>query len=176
MKKIFISILSILFLQSLAMAKDTLQFDFPNEGWHKVSSPDGIESKKCYVPYNQSSDNYTEMLIFSERVLKNQGLSPMVMLHKQLGKDRNNYPDIVPEYIVRDFDNAMVTWCSKMKNTCAVERAFQGKEGIIFAIYQNKAPHYSQNMFGQWSNILSKVKVYDPEVDGASAKNLIELD
>lgn len=176
MKKIFISLLSIILLQGFVLAKDTIQFDFPNSGWHKVASPDGVESKKCFVPYNQSAENYTEMLIFSERVIKNQGLSPMIMLHKQLGKDRNNYPDIAPEYIVQDFDNAMVTWCSQLKNTCAIERAFQGKEGIVFAIYMNKAPHYSQNMFGQWSNILSKVEIYNPQKGEVAAKSIIELE
>lgn len=176
MKKILISLLSIILIQGFAFAKDTLKFEFPNDGWHKVMSPDGIESKKCYVPYNQNAENYTEMLIFSERVIKNQGLSPMVMLHKQLGKDRNNYPDIIPEYIVKDIDNAMVTWCSQLKNTCVVERAFQGNEGVVFAIYKNRAPHYSQNMFGQWSNILSKVEIYNPQDTKTDSKNIIELE
>jgi len=176
MKKILLSVLTLFLINSICLAKDTLQFDFPNEGWHKVASPDGVESKKCYVPYNQTADNYTEMLIFSEKILKNKGLSPMVMLHKQLGKDRNNFIDIVPEYIVRDFDNSMVTWCSQLKNTCAVSRAFQGNQGVVFATYINKAPHYSQNMFGQWSNILSKVKVYAPVAGEKLPNNLIELD
>lgn len=176
MKKILVLILCLFCVQLVSLAKDTLQFSFPNEGWHKVASPDGVESKKCFVPYNQTSNDYTEMLIFSERILKNKGLSPMVMLHRQLGKDRNNYPDIVPEYIVRDFDNAMVTWCSELRNTCAVSRAFQGAEGVIIATYVNKAPHYSQNMFGQWSNILSQVKVYSPQQGSVKPSNLIELD
>lgn len=172
MKKIFMFLLSVILLQNMCFAKDVIQFDFPNDGWHKVVSPDGIESKKCYVPANQSSENYTEMLIFYEKTLKNKGISPMVMLHKQLGKDRNNYIDIEPEYIVRNIDNAMVTWCSQYKNTCAVERAFNGNNGIIFATYINKMPHYSQNMFGQWSNILNNVQLYNNE---KTSKSIIEL-
>ena len=87
MKKLFITLLSLFLIQNLSFAKDVVQFDFPNEGWHKVASPDGVASKKCYVPYNQTTENHTEMLVFYERVLKNQGISPMVILHKQLGKD-----------------------------------------------------------------------------------------
>ena len=176
MKKIFLSVAVIILIQGICFAKDMIQFDFPNDGWHKVSSPDGVESKKCYIPYSQTADNYTEMLIFFEKTLKTTGLTPMVMLHKQLGKDKNNYADIIPEYIVQDIDNSMVTWCSELKNTCAITRAFQGSEGVIFATYLNKAPHYSQNMFGQWSNILSRVKVYTPSAEQNSPSNIIELD
>ena len=68
----------------------------------------------------------------------------------------------------------MVTWCSKLKNTCAVERAFQGKDGVVVAVYLNKAPHYSQNMFGQWSNILKNVKIYDGTTP-ARQGSIIEL-
>ena len=59
------------------------------------------------------------------------------------------------------------------KNTCAVQRAFQGNEGIIIVTYQNRMPHYSQNMFGQWSNILSHVRLFNEAKD--SGKNKIEL-
>ena len=69
----------------------------------------------------------------------------------------------------QDFDDAMITWCSRIKNTCAVERAFKGNEGVVLAIYMNKMPHYSNNMFGQWSNILSNIKVFD----GVSPKGSI---
>ena len=173
MRKIFIVLLGVLLLQINAFAKDKLQFDFPNDGWHSVASPDGVQSKKCFVPYNQTADNYTEMLIFAEKVLKNKDISAMAVLQRQLGKDRNNFIDISPQYISKDFDDAMVTWCSKFKNTCVVERAFKGNQGVIIAIYINKAPHYSQNMFGQWSNILEKVKVYDGIF---RSPNVIELD
>ena len=71
---------------------------------------------------------------------------------------------------VSDFDNAMVTWCSKMNNMCVIQRAFQGNEGIIIVTYTNKMPHYSQNMFGQWSNILSHVKLYNPITDTDKTK------
>lgn len=163
-------------LQNICFAKDMVQFDFPNEGWHKVASPDGVETKKCYVPYNQSSENYTEMLIFYERVLQNKGISPMVILHRQLGKDRTNYIDIEPSYIKHDFNDAMVTWCSSLKNTCIVERAFQGNDGVIVVQYINKMPHYSQNIFSQWSNILSNVKLYTPaSADSRIPDNVIEL-
>ncbi len=173
MKKLAILLTGLLLLNCSAFAKDTLQFDFPNAGWHKVMSPDGVASKKCYVPYSQSSESFTEMIIFSERVLKHADISALSYIQKQIGKDRNNYKDIIPEYMVQDMDNAMVTWCSQLHNTCAVERVFKGNQGIVTAIYLNKAPHYSQNMFGQWSNILSNVKVYNGE---APADNLIELD
>lgn len=175
MKKLFLSILSILIIQNVCTAKDILQFDFPNEGWHKVESLDGRVSKKCYVPHGQTAENHTEMLIFSERILKTQGLTALTLLHKQLGKDKNNYLDIKPEYVYSDADNAMVVWCSSLRNTCAVSRAFQAKEGVVFASYINKAPHYSQNMFGQWSNILSMVKVYEPQQGQVQATNLIDL-
>jgi hypothetical protein len=52
----------------------------------------------------------------------------------------------------------------------------QGDNGVIIVQYLNKAPHYSQNMFGQWSNILSTVELYKPaEKDITSPKRLIEL-
>lgn len=176
MRRILTLFLCLFFMQNLSFANDAVQFAFPNDGWHKVASPDGVESKKCYVPYNQNAENYTEMLTFYERVLKNKGISPMVILHKQLGKDRNNYIDIEPEYISQNYDDAMVTWCSKMKNTCTVTRAFQGESGVIVVRYLNKAPHYSQNMFGQWSNILSSVELFKPaQNDVTSTKRIIEL-
>ena len=73
------------------MAKDILQFDFPTSGWHKVESKDGVQSKKCYVPQNQSADNFTEMMIFTEKTVKTAGITPLTLLQKQLGKDKNNY-------------------------------------------------------------------------------------
>ena len=157
-----------------SQAKDILQFDFPNGGWHKVESPDGVKSKKCYVPVNQTASDYREMLIFSERIIKHEGINAMVMLQKQLGKDFNNYRDIAPQYILKNENNAMVTWCSSLKNVCSVERIFKGNEGIVSAIYINKMPHYSQNMFGQWPNILAKVEVWNKQ--DKTANNLIELD
>ncbi len=175
-KKTFLCLMSFILIQSYCLAKDKLQFDFPNDGWHKVVSPDGVESKKCYVPYNQTSENYTEMLILNERILQNQGLTSMVIMQKQLGKDKNNYKDITPEYISQDINNTMTTWCSQTKNVCTVQRAFQGTEGIILAIYINKAPHYSQNLFGQWPNILSNIKVYSPADGENTPDNIIELD
>ena len=173
MKKLIIALLSIFLMQNITLAKEIVEFNFPNAGWHQVQSPTGVLSQKCFVPVNQTSDSYTEMLVFNKKVLKNKGITPMVILHKQLGKDRLNYKDIEPSYIINDFDNAMVTWCSKMNNMCVVQRAFQGNEGVIIVTYRNKMPHYSQNMFGQWSNILSQVKLYNPNED--SGKNKIEL-
>ena len=175
MKKLFLSILSLFMLQNFCFAKDIIQFDFPNEGWHKVESPDKRTTKKCYVPAGQTAENYTEMIVFSERVLKTQGLTALTLLHKQLGKDKNNYLDIAPEYVYADADNAMFIWCSQLRNTCAVNRAFKGKEGVIFATYLNRAPHYSQNMFGQWSNILSTVKLHNPTQINKSKVNTIQL-
>ena len=49
MKKLLL-ILSILFIANTVMAKEYVEFNFPNDGWHKVSSPDGVETKKCFVP------------------------------------------------------------------------------------------------------------------------------
>lgn len=162
MKKL-LSVLFAFLIAGTCFANDTLTFNFPNEGWHKVESPDGITTKKCYVPYNQTSENYREMLIFMQRKTKNTGISPMVILQKKLGKDRLNYFDIEPAYIKQDFDDAMVTWCSKSNNVCSLQRAFQGNEGVILVSYINKMPHYSQNIFGQWSNILGSIKLYDGE-------------
>ena len=160
-KKYVLLFSCLLFVHNYCFAKDIIQFDFPNNGWHKVQSPDKVESKKCYVPFGQESENFTEMLIFFERILQNQDIGAMTILQKQLGKDKNNFPDIVPQYIKQDMNDAMAAWCSKQKNTCTIERAFQGKEGVILAIYINKMPHYSQNMFGQWSNILNAIELYD---------------
>ena len=175
MKKLLLIILSLFLIQNLVFAKDVLQFKFPNEGWHKVDSPDKVQSKKCYVPYNQSSENYTEMFIFSERVLQNKALSPMAILQKQLGKDKNNYLDVMPRYIKQDIDDAMVYWCSESKTTCAIERAFQGKEGVILVIYKNKMPHYSQNLLTNQVNIVGSVKTYSPNSSQNTSDNLIEL-
>ena len=175
MKKIFLLVLCFTFMQGICFAKDIIQFDFPNEGWHKVISPDNVESKKCYVPYNQTNDNYTEMLIFYERILKNPGISPIVILNKQLGKDKNNYKDIAPQYIKQDMDDAIATWCSKLYSTCSISRAFQGNQGIVLVTYINKMPHYSQNIFTNWVNILGSVKLYTPDNSQEKPLNLIEL-
>ena len=175
MKKIASILFCLLVFQGISFAKDVLKFDFPNSGWHKVESPDGVQSKKCFVPTGQSADDYKEMLIFTERKIKNEGINAMVILQKQLGKDRNNYRDIIPEFIVQEENDTMVTWCSRLKNTCSVERVFKGKDGIITAIYINKAPHYSQNMFGQWSNILATIRIAD-KTQVQNTNNLIELD
>ncbi len=175
MKKLLL-ILSILFIANTVMAKEYVEFNFPNDGWHKVSSPDGVETKKCFVPNNQTAENYTEMLIFYERILKNTDITPITILHRQLGKDRTNYPDIIPEYIRTNSMDSMVTWCSQMKNTCSVERALKSSNGVILILYVNKMPHYSQNMFGQWSNIINTVKLYTPqESETVLPKNIIEL-
>ena len=116
------------------------------------------------------------MLVFYQRVLKNKGISPMVILHKQLGKDKNNYPDIIPEYVNSNHEDSMVVWCSKQRNTCAITRAFQGENGVIVVQYINKAPHYSQNIFGQWSNILSSIELFNPaQNDVVPKKRIIEL-
>ena len=61
-KNFFLTVLSLLLIQNFCFAKDTIQFNFPNEGWHKIESPDGIAGKKCYIPYNQTPENYTEVL------------------------------------------------------------------------------------------------------------------
>ena len=175
MKKLSLIFFIFLLFQNICFAKDILKFEFPNAGWHKIDSPDGVKSKKCFVPVNQTAQNYNEMVILSERIIKNEGINAMIMLQRQLGKDRNNYRDIVPQFIVQNENNTMVTWCSRLKNTCVVERAFKGNEGIVIAIYMNKMPHYSQNMFGQWSNILGSIEIYD-KTSGNDANNLIELD
>ncbi len=174
MKKFILIVLFLLMFQNITIAKDSIEFVFPNEGWHKVDSPDGVISKKCFVPHNQTASNYVEMVIFTERILKNKDISPITILQRQLGKDRLNYSDIEPEYIKRDFDDAMITWCSKIHNTCAVKRAFQGKDGVIVASYINKMPHYSQNIFGQWSNILGSIKINKIENE-TSNKGIINL-
>ena len=175
MKKILTILISFVLIEQISIAKDILLFDFPNEGWHRVESPDGIKTKKCYIPVNQTTENYNEMLVFSEKIIKNEGINAMVLMHKQLGKDHNNYPDILPQYIVKDENNAMAAWCSKLKNICEVKRTFQGKEGIIFVDYINKMPHYSQNILGQWSNILGRIEIYD-KLSEKETKNKIELD
>lgn len=176
MKKVFLLFLCLILIQNLSFAKDVIQFDFPNAGWHNVASPDNVTSKKCFVPQNQTAEKYTEMLVFYQRVLKNKGISPMIILHKQLGKDKNNYPDIIPEYVNSNHEDSMVVWCSKQRNTCAITRAFQGENGVIVVQYINKAPHYSQNMFGQWSNILSSIELFKPaENDVIPKKRIIEL-
>ena len=79
MKKIIIALISVFLMQNITLASEVIQFDFPNAGWHQVQSPDGVASKKCFVPVNQTSDNYTEMLIFNKRILKNKGITPIAM-------------------------------------------------------------------------------------------------
>ena len=175
MKNLLLSLLSLLVLQNICFARDIIEFNFTNDGWHQVSSPDGVETKKCFVPHNQTSENYTEMLVFYERVLQNKDIAAMSIMHKQLGKDRTNFVDIEPEYIKQDFDDAMLTWCSKLKGTCVVQRAFHGNDGVIIVSYINKMPHYSQNMFGQWSNILSTIKLYNPQKPDGLKANTIQL-
>jgi len=175
MKKILFLVLAFLTAQNISSANDILQFDFPNAGWHKVASPDGVESKKCYVPVNQTSENYTEMLTFIQKASKNKELPPMVIMQKQLGKDKNNYTDIAPHFINNDMENPMALWCSQYRNTCVIQRAFKGNDGVVLAIYTNKSPHYSQNIFGQWSNILSQISVYTPSNSAVKPSNLIEL-
>lgn len=175
MKKIIILLISIFMMQGLCYAKDILQFDFPSPGWHRVESPDKVQSKKCYVPQNQTADNYTEMFIFYERTVKTPGITAMTLLQKQLGKDKNNYKDIYPEYIKQDYDNSMALWCSESSAVCTIQRAFQGKEGIIIATYINKMPHYSQNIITNKVNILGSVKIYDNNESEQKPSNLIEL-
>lgn len=165
MKKVLV-LLSMFLIQNVCFAKDSISFTFPEGGWHKVESPDNVAAKRCFVPNNQSKESYTEMVVFVERATNNTGISPMTILHKQLGKDRLNYRDIEPYYIKQDFDDAMITWCSESKNTCVIRRAFQGKEGVVLASYENKMPHYSQNLFAKWSNILGSIKVYDENSTG----------
>ena len=175
-KKTALFVLCVMLLQNIATAKDTVKFTFPNEGWHSVVSPDGIKSKKCFVPANQTSENYTEMLTLIQKPSKVSDMSASAVLHRQLGKDRTNYRDIIPEYVLRDLNNGIVTWCSRNNNICAVERAFQGESGVILAIYTNRAPHYSQNMFGQWINNLGRLEVYNPQESNAEKNSsLIEL-
>ena len=60
MKKFILTILSLFVMQNICFAKDIIEFDFPNDGWHKVQSPDKVASKHCYVPYNQTEENFTE--------------------------------------------------------------------------------------------------------------------
>ena len=67
MKKFVLLLVSVFLIQGASFAKDILQFDFPDKGWHQVESPDKSKYKKCYVPYNQTAQNYTEMLIWTER-------------------------------------------------------------------------------------------------------------
>jgi len=62
MKKVFLLFLCLILIQNLSFAKDVIQFDFPNAGWHNVASPDNVASKKCFVPQNQTAEKYTEML------------------------------------------------------------------------------------------------------------------
>lgn len=162
-------------MQNFCFAKDIVQFDFPNEGWHKVQSPDKVEFKQCYVPHNQTSENYTEMLIFQERGLKNKDIGAMIILHKQLGKDRTNYFDILPQYIKQDMDDAMYTWCSEAKKTCSISRAFKADEGVVLVTYLNKMPHYSQNIFTNWINIVGQVKTYNKTEKKPAEANLIQL-
>ena len=174
MKKLFILVVTLLFIQNVSLSNDSVEFNFPDLGWHQVKSPDKQNNKKCFVPENQTTEKYTEMLVFTQRQIKTQGITPSIILQKQLGKDRNNYFDIVPEYITRDVNDTMITWCSPSKNTCAVKRAFQGENGVIIVSYINKMPHYSQNMFGRWSNILSTVKVYK-QTEQEKPNNIIDL-
>ena len=176
MKKIVLLLVSLFILQGLCFAKDILQFDFPNEGWHKVPSKDNIESKKCYVPANQTADNYTEMIIFNEKSVKHQGITPLTLLQKQLGKDKNNYRDILPEYIKQDYDNAMAIWCSARFGICTIQRAFQGNEGVVLVSYINKMPHYSHNIITNKVNIIGSVKLFDKEKQNDNQNNLIRLD
>lgn len=175
MKKITVLLFSLFLIQGLCFAKDILQFDFPNEGWHKVESPDKVQAKKCFVPYNQTNQNYTEMITFYERTVKNPGITAMTLLQKQLGKDKNNYKDIYPQYIKQDFNDSMVVWCSQKNSICTIHRAFQGNEGIIIATYTNKMPHYSQNILTNNVNILGSIKVFDKSSSEKKPTNLIEL-
>ncbi len=175
MKKFILLIISIFMLQNSCLAKDMLQFDFPDQGWHKVESPDGVQSKKCYVPLNQTAQSYTEMFVFYERTIKNPGITAITILQKQLGKDKNNYKDIHHQYIKQDFDDAMAIGCSKLNSTCTIHRAFKGNEGIVMATYINKMPHYSQNLLTNKVNILGSVKLYDKANSQTAPSNLIQL-
>lgn len=161
-KKIALFVLSVLLIQNIVWAKDVITFTFPNEGWHRVASPDGVASKVCYVPSGQTSDSYSEMVTFMQKASRNIDISASAIMTKQLGKDRNNFYDIVPEYVISEPDNTIVTWCSKARNTCVIERAFRGQTGVVLAVYTNKSPHYSQNIFGQWINNLGRMEIYNP--------------
>ena len=86
MKKFILLFMIFILCQNFVNAQDTIQFNFPNNGWHKTECGDNNSNKQCYVPVNQNGSNYTEMLTLYERVIKTQGITSVVIMQKQLGK------------------------------------------------------------------------------------------
>ena len=154
-------------------AKDVLQFSFPDAGWHTAGCPSDFSDSRCYAPLNQTAADFREMYIFTAYPAEN----PLETAEKkQIFHDSFKYKDITIHYVYKNPEDIMFLWCSKFNNTCAVNRIFKGRENIISALYLNRAPHYSQNMFGRQTNILAGVRVYDKTAPKAGVKDVIEFE
>jgi len=154
-------------------AKDALLFSFPDAGQHKTECPSDFPESRCFAPLNQTGADFREMYIFS---LYPAEISLETAEKKQIFHDSFKYKDITIEYAYKTPEDIMFLWCSKLNNTCAVNRIFKGRENIISALYLNRAPHYSQNMFGRQTNILAEVRIYDKTEPKAGVKDLIEFE
>lgn len=165
MKKVLLSIISLL-IAPMAFAYQTVLVDFPpNQGWHSdYYDAQTSEAILQYVPVGQSYEDWTKTVVFhSYKNLHNAG-SAAGLVDKLTRQMESKNSSQAYKYLTYSGADTIATRCiqknAQIGTQCEILRATRSFEGLITMHYINRDVQDFKSSYAMWYDIISNVRIY----------------
>lgn len=138
-------------LSSCAFAQ-SITFCVPN-GWEKNVLLSENGKKIVFTPQNSPTGNQEALTV----VVKKEAVSADKLLWNNLIEIKKEYPDFKYYKPVFEPENSMGLGCTSQGGFCMIQRVEYYEKELYLYTYINNRPHYSQGLFGKWTNILAQI-------------------
>lgn len=126
----------------------------PPDGWQKNEEL-SEEGKKIVFTPKSNQPEYLETLTITT---ENGIISSDKQLWNNLIEIKKEYPDFKYYKPLFTQTNSMGLGCSVNGGFCIIQRVESYSDELYIYTYKNNMPHYSQGLFGKWTNILGQIE------------------
>lgn len=165
MKKILLTIISLLITTSV-FAYETVLVDFPpNQGWHAVYyDTRGNEAILQYAPVGQSYQNWTKSVVFHSYKDPDLLYSASLFMDRTTAQMELQNSSQMYKYLKYTEADSIATRCVQgnrnVPTQCEIYRVSTSYEGLITMHYINKNIQDFRNTFDLWFQIMQDIRIY----------------
>ncbi len=149
---IIFSLISVSYAQNIT-------FKVPN-GWKKNDNLSLENKKLVFTPavnklLKAKEANPTEALYIE---VKESTAEINTILLNNLINIQKEYSDFKYYKVISEPENSMGLGCTSQGGFCIIQRIEYYQKELYVYTYINNRPHYSQGLFGKWTNILGQIR------------------
>ena len=145
--------LIIISLLSTCAFANAITFCVPN-GWEKNDLLSDKSKKLVFTPQNSKTGNEEALTV----ITKKEAVSADKLLLLNLIEIKKQYSDFKYYNPVSMPENSIGLGCSSQGSFCLIQRIEYYQNEFYIYTYINNRPHYSQGLFGKWTNILGQIR------------------